>query len=46
MFFSNTAVDTSRMRGRPNFYMSTKRQALQVFATFKSLELMPSIGAE
>jgi len=42
MFYSNTAADTSSLRGRPNFYMSTQQQALQAFATFKSLALLPS----
>jgi hypothetical protein len=40
MFYSNAAADTSRLRGRPNFYMSTRQQALQAFATFKSLALL------
>ncbi len=40
MFYANTAADTSRLRGRPNFYMSTRHQALQAFATFKSLALL------
>ena len=42
MFYANTAADTSRLRGRPNFYMSTRQQALQAFATFKSLALLHS----
>jgi hypothetical protein len=42
MFYSNAAADTSRLRGRPNFYMSTRQQALQAFATFKSLALLHS----
>ena len=42
MFYSNAAADTSRLRGRPNFYMSTQQPALQAFATFKSLALLPS----
>ena len=41
MFYSNAAADTSRLRGRPNFYMSTQQPALQAFATFKSLALLP-----
>jgi hypothetical protein len=42
MFYANTAADTSHLRGRPNFYMSTRQQALQAFATFKSLALLHS----
>ena len=42
MFYANAAADTSRLRGRPNFYMSTQQPALQAFATFKSLALLPS----
>ena len=32
MFYANTAADITRLRGRPNFYMSTRQQALQAFA--------------
>ena len=42
MFYSNAAADTSRLRGRPNFFISTRQQALQAFATFKSLALLHS----
>jgi len=42
MFCLSTAADTSSVRGRPNFYMSTQQHALQAFATFKSLALLPS----
>lgn len=42
MFYSNVSADTSRLRGRPNFYMSTRLQALQAFATFRSLALLHS----
>ena len=42
MFYSNAAADTSRLRGRPNFYMSTQQQALQAFATFKPFVLLQS----
>ena len=42
MFYSNAAADTSLLRDRPNFYMSTQQQALQAFATFKLLALLPS----
>jgi len=45
MFYSNTAADTSSLRGRPNFYISTQQQALQAFATFKSLALCSSSAA-
>ena len=42
MFYSNAAADTSLLHDRPNFYMSTQQQALQAFATFKLLALLPS----
>ena len=41
MFYSNAAADTSQLSSRPNFFMSTQQQALQAFATFKSLALLP-----
>jgi hypothetical protein len=44
MLYSNAAADTSRLRGRPNFYISTQQPdlvTLHTFATFKSLALMP-----
>jgi len=42
MFYRHAAADKSRVRGRPNFFLSTQTQALDVFATFKSFALLPS----
>ncbi len=41
MFYRYAAADVSRVRGRPNFYLSTQKPALEVFVTFKSLALLP-----
>jgi hypothetical protein len=45
MFFSYAAADTSRVRARPSFYTTTRQKALESFATFKSLALLPSISS-
>ena len=36
------AADNSRVSGRPNFFLCTQQQAVEVFATLKSLALLPS----
>ena len=42
MFYQYAAADNSRVRGRPNFFLSTDKQAVEVFATFKPFALLPS----
>ena len=42
MFYQHAAADVSRVRGRPNFFLSMQTQALDVFVTFKSFALLPS----
>jgi hypothetical protein len=41
MYYQYAAADKSRVHGRPNFFLSTQKQALEVFATFKSFALLP-----
>jgi GTPase SAR1 family protein/t-SNARE complex subunit (syntaxin) len=41
MFYQYAAADKSRVHGRPNFFSSTQKQALEVFTTFKSFALLP-----
>jgi hypothetical protein len=41
MYFKYAAADQSRVHGRPNFFSSTQKQALEVFTTFKSFALLP-----
>ncbi len=41
MFYQHAAADNSRVRDRPNFFLSTDKQAVEVFATFKPFALLP-----
>jgi hypothetical protein len=45
MFYNYAAADINRVRGRPNFFLSTQKQAVEVFAKFKSLTLMPNASS-